>query len=75
VTEILRLVVEMIRAEPRTILRNDLNARKNRSDWDYYVTNPSAALLPNGTVMLVSHIHTHLPMPSKGQLTSTGQSS
>ena len=40
-------------SEPRIILRNDLDRAKNRSDWDYYVTNPSAVLMPNGTVMLV----------------------
>lgn len=39
--------------ETRTILRNDNNPAQNQSDWDCYVTNPSAALLPNGTVMLV----------------------
>lgn len=38
---------------PRIILRNDLNPAQNRSDWDCHVTNPSAVLLPNGTVMLV----------------------
>ena len=40
-------------SEPRIVLRNDLDRAKNRSDWDYYVTNPSASVMPNGTVMLV----------------------
>jgi hypothetical protein len=39
---------------PRIVLRNNLNPTKSRSDWDYYVTNPTASMLPNGTVMLVS---------------------
>jgi hypothetical protein len=37
----------------RTVLKNFDKPGKNLSDWDYYVTNPSATLLENGTVALV----------------------
>lgn len=40
-------------SEPRVVLRNDDRPTQNRSDWDCFVTNPSAALLPNGTIALV----------------------
>ena len=40
-------------SEPRVILRNYDKASQNQSDWDCYVTNPSAVLLPDGRVMLV----------------------
>ena len=40
-------------SEARTILQNNLDPAQNMSDWDTYVTNPSAQLLPSGEVMLV----------------------
>lgn len=39
--------------ESRTILRNDDKPTQNRTDWDCWLSNPSAIVLGNGSVMLV----------------------
>jgi len=40
-------------SEPRVILQNANKPTQNQSNWDCYVTNPSAIVHPDGTVMLV----------------------